>query len=126
MASGPSGIQGGGLLDFLSVLLGFFCAATNDDSFLPSAPLPEILCCWANKLCDLSDHKIKHLAEHIREGNWASHQNARRASLEAIPCTRRPNYLLRIYRHLGRGRPRTSPERAVCHVPPYYGAGTTV
>ena len=72
MASGPSGIQGGGLLDFLSVLLGFSCAGTNDDSFLPSATLPEILCFWAGEPHDLLGHTIKHLATQIREGNWAS------------------------------------------------------
>ena len=34
--------------------------------------LPEIFCLWASQLHFFERHVIKHLAEQIRRGNWAS------------------------------------------------------
>ena len=41
---------------------------------LRNAPgcVPEIFCLWASQLHFFERHVIKHLAEQIRRGNWAS------------------------------------------------------
>jgi hypothetical protein len=34
--------------------------------------LVDNICCWASERCNFWIHNIRHLAGHIREGNWAS------------------------------------------------------
>jgi hypothetical protein len=38
----------------------------------PLRSLPEVLCLWADELHDRVCRNIKHLAEQIQRGNWAS------------------------------------------------------
>jgi hypothetical protein len=48
----------------------------------PLRGLPEIFCLWAGEPNDLVCRNIKHLAEQIRGGNWAS----RGMLIEQCPC----------------------------------------